>query len=35
MVIVVPKGNAEDPTRKGEYYDGTYGYLKELGIECI
>jgi len=35
MVIVVPEGNAEDHTRKSEYYDGTYEYLKELGITII
>ncbi len=35
MVIVVPEGNAEDHTRKSEYYDGTYNYLKELGLTLI
>jgi hypothetical protein len=35
MVIVLPKGNAEDPTRKAAYYDGTFEYLKGLGIVCI
>ena len=41
MVICVPSGNAnqtrsgfwEDSTRLPEYYDGTYQYLKSLGIE--
>ena len=41
MVICVPTGNAnktnsgfwEDSTRLPEYYDGTYQYLKSLGIE--
>ena len=41
MVICVPSGNAnqtrsgfwEDGTRLPEYYDGTYHYLKSLGIE--
>jgi DUF2075 family protein len=41
MVICVPSGNAnqtrsgfwEDSTRLPEYYDGTYHYLKSLGIE--
>lgn len=33
MVIVVPQGNAEDPTRKPEFYDSTYKYLKSIGIE--
>lgn len=43
MVICVPEGNSnktvsgfwEDTTRLPEYYDGTYGYLKSLGIEEI
>lgn len=43
MVICVPTGNAnknpsgfwEDGTRLPEYYDGTYQYLKSLGIEEI
>ena len=43
MVICVPEGNPnktasgfwEDSTRKPEYYNGTYKYLKSLGIEEI
>lgn len=43
MVICVPEGNAnktvsgfwEDSTRLPEYYDGTYQYLKSLGLEEI
>ena len=35
MVIVVPDGNTEDHTRKAEYYDGTFEYLKELGIQIL
>ena len=35
MVIVVPEGNPEDLTRLPEFYDATYQYLKELGIEEI
>lgn len=43
IVICVPKGNPnknasgfwEDETRLPEYYDGTYNYLKSLGIEEI
>ena len=43
MVICVPEGNPnktasgfwEDSTRLPEYYDGTYEYLKSLGIEEI
>lgn len=43
MVICVPSGNAnktasgfwEDSTRLPEFYDGTYQYLKSLGLEEI
>jgi hypothetical protein len=35
MVIVVPDGDAEDHTRKSEYFDTTYNYLKEIGLEII
>jgi DUF2075 family protein len=43
MIICVPEGNAnktpngfwEDSTRIPEYYDGTYQYLKSLGLEEI
>lgn len=43
MVICVPEGNGtkntngywEDSTRLPEYYDGTYQYLRSLGIEEI
>lgn len=35
MVIFVPEGSKDDPTRKAEYYDGTYSYLQELGIPQI
>ena len=43
MVICIPEGNKnktpngffEDATRLPEYYDGTYQYLKCLGIEEI
>ena len=35
MVIVVPEGNSEDLTRKKEYYDSTYSYLKSIGIKVI
>lgn len=33
MVIFVPEGDDEDETRKTEFYDGTYNYLKSIGIE--
>ena len=32
MVIFVPEGDDTDKTRLTEYYDGTYEYLKSLGI---
>ena len=35
MVIVVPDGNVDDHTRKKEYYDPTFEYLKEIGIAVI
>ncbi|MCF7791503.1 MAG: DUF2075 domain-containing protein [Victivallales bacterium] len=35
MVIVVPKGTKEDHTRKPEYYDPTFNYLKQIGFEVI
>ncbi len=43
MIICVPEGNpyktisgfGEDSTQKLEYYDGTYQYLKGLGIDEI
>jgi DUF2075 family protein len=33
MVIFVPRGDAGDPTREPKYYDGTYRYLREVGVE--
>ena len=35
MVIYVPKGNPEDHTRNPKFYDGTYEYFKQLGIQEI
>ncbi len=35
MVIVVPHGADEDPTRLGPYYDRTFEYLQELGMRTI
>jgi len=35
MVIVVPEGDSEDPTRHASFYDGTYRYLKEIGFTEI
>jgi hypothetical protein len=35
MVIVVPNGEGNDPTRKSEYYDPTFEYLRSLGLPTI
>lgn len=35
MVICVPEGNPEDHTRQPEFYNGTYNYLKSIGITEI
>ena len=35
MVICIPKGNAEDHTRLPQFYDGTFEYLKSLGLEIL
>jgi hypothetical protein len=35
MVIVVPEGDREDPTRKAEFYDPTFEYLREIGLKII
>jgi hypothetical protein len=35
MVIVVPEGDIEDPTRNPTFYNPTYNYLKLLGLEEI
>ena len=32
MVIYVPQGNINDPTRSPSFYDSTYRYLTDLGI---
>ena len=35
MVLVVPYGSEEDPTRSKSYYDPTYRYLKSMGFPEI
>jgi len=35
FIIFIPEGDDEDKTRSKEFYDGTYNYLKEIGIEEI
>jgi hypothetical protein len=32
MVIFVPPGNGDDPTRMPEFYDATFEYLTDLGL---
>jgi DUF2075 family protein len=32
MVIFVPNGSSEDETRPHNFYDGTFNYLREIGI---
>jgi len=35
MVICVPEGNLDDATRQPEFYDGTYEYFKQIGLDEI
>lgn len=35
MVIVIPEGNPDDPTRKSEFYDPTFEYLQKIGFPTI
>lgn len=35
MVIVVPKGSVEDPTRNPAYYDSTFNYLISVGFPVL
>ena len=35
MIIVIPEGDFEDGTRDPEFYNGTFNYLKDLGLEVI
>lgn len=35
MVIVVPSGDIEDPTRNPKFYDSTFNYLKEIGFHVL
>ncbi len=35
MVIFVPPGNLEDPTRDPEMYESTFNYLSDLGLQKL
>ncbi len=35
MVIVVPEGDDDDFTRPSKFYDGTFEYLNNIGLECL
>jgi DUF2075 family protein len=35
MVIVVPQGDNDDPTRLTEFYDDTFKYLKSIGFTIL
>jgi hypothetical protein len=35
MVIVLPEGDAADPTRQSSFYDSTYDYLRRIGLEVL
>jgi Uncharacterized conserved protein (DUF2075) len=35
MIIFIPEGNDLDQTRKPEFYDGTFNYLKSIGLPVI
>lgn len=35
MVIVIPPGDIDDPTRLPEFYDPTFEYLKSVGFEIL
>jgi len=35
LVVFIPKGDENDPTRKPLFYDETYEYMKELGLKEV
>jgi ubiquinone/menaquinone biosynthesis C-methylase UbiE len=35
MVIVVPEGTPDDPTRAPAYYESTFEYLRNVGMPVI
>ena len=35
MVIFVPEGSEDDPTRNPEFYNSTYSYLRSIGLPAL
>ena len=35
LVIVVPEGRSDDPTRSPEFYDSTFRYLADVGFNVL
>jgi hypothetical protein len=35
MVIVIPEGDIEDPTRNPEFYNSTFEYLSRIGFDVL
>ena len=35
MVIFIPEGSENDPTRPPTYYDGVFNYLRDCGLQQI
>ena len=35
MIVVVPSGDSEDPTRRPSFYDATFEYLQQAGMSVI
>ena len=35
MVIVIPSGDEDDPTRDSKYYDPIFGYLKSIAFTVL
>ena len=35
MILCIPEGNREDPTRQPEFYDNTYKYLESIGLQVV
>lgn len=35
MILCVPEGNREDPTRQPEFYDETFKYLESIGLQVV